>query len=329
MAYQAGDTILDNEYNGGIGSEGTSAYASQAAVDAASPAAGALYGVGYGDRGYGQTTYTLIPVTAGSVIRGWQWSDFRNALQVVRDHQTNTTDALLPPANLFDIGDTIQAHESDPPTNDTYDFGTVLAAADSNRFTVHATHASQLSVLGTTSNTRGSVWSTSIDCEATFAFGSEDSARYFFNSGGEIRLDLSHPGGNQQDSDWNALLGTRVGQVRFGYTATSSTGTSGLSSTIGYYDLTDAYQLIINGTNIGGGLYYTANDCLIYAHRVSFAGVNGGNGTGVKVRILLQDQHTNPNFDQVSAGTKVDFRVLKATFLSGIVTPTVTVNNSF
>jgi hypothetical protein len=112
------------------------------------------------------------------------------------------------------------------------------------------------------------------------------------------------------------------------HTATSSTGSSGLSSTIGYYDLTGSNQTIIDGTNIGTGAY-TANDVLIQAQRLSFAGVNGGNGAGVRVTITLTDQHTNAFFDTVSSGTSASFSVLKATFLSGIVTPTGTVTNAF
>jgi len=112
------------------------------------------------------------------------------------------------------------------------------------------------------------------------------------------------------------------------HTATSSTGSSALSSGIGYYDLTDAYQTIIDGTNIGTGAY-TSNDVLIEAHRLSQSGVNGGNGTGVRVRITLTDQHANAFFDTVSSGTNASFSVLKATFLAGIVTPSGTITDPF
>ena len=139
---------------------------------------------------------------------------------------------------------------------------------------------------------------------------------------------MSHPGGSPQDNDWSSSLGTRLGQVRMGHTSTSSTGTSALSSSLGYYDLTGSNQTIINGANIGTGAY-TTNDVLIQAQRQNFFGVNGGNGGTVRITITLTDQHANAFFDNVSAGTNASFSVLKATFLSGIVTPAGSIINGF
>ncbi len=331
MAYIVANDILDNEINGFIGAGGTAAYASQVAVDAASPCVGAVYGVGFGNRGYGQSGITLTPVVPGQLIAETEWKAMRNALAVIREHQTGGVPAAVPPTTVLDTGDVIQAHESSPPTNDAYDFNSEISSGDSSRFVADPAKVGTFSTTGTSSNTRGSAWGSgtgSIDLIFDISYGSEDAARYFFNSGGQIRIDLSHPAGTPQDNDWSASLGTRLGQVRFDYTGTTSTGTSGLSSGIGFYDLTGAYQTIINGANIGTGAY-TTNDVLIEAHRLSFGGVNGGNGTGVRIRITLTDQHTNAFFDTVSAGTAASFSVLKATFLSGIVTPSGSVTNAF
>lgn len=331
MAYEIANDILDTEINGFIGASGTSAYASQVAVDAAAPAVGAVYGVGYGDRGYGQTTFTLAAVTPGDTISSAQWTDMRDALDVCSEHQAGTASATIPPTTVLDAGDLIQAHEADPPTSDPFDFNSNISTIDTSRFVVDATKSGSFVTAGTSSNTRGSAWGSgagSIDCEFDFAFSSEDEARYFFNSGGQMRIDLSHPAGTPQDNDWSASLGTRLGQVRMTYTATTSTGTSALSSALGFYDLTGAYQTIIDGTDIGTGLYST-NDVLIEARVLSVVGTNGGNGTTVRVRITLTDQHANAFFDSVSAGTSASFSVLKATFLSGIITPAGSVFNAF
>jgi len=331
MAYVLGDDILDTEYNDFIGASGTAAYASQVAVDAAAPCVGAIYGVGYGDRGYGQTTITLTAITAGTVISSAQWTDMRDALAVCSESQDGSPDSLIPPATELEAGDLIQAHESDAPTSDTYDFNSVISDIDTNRFVLDATKDGTFSTITTSSDTRTSSWGSgtgSIDCQFNYDFGSEDDARYFFNSGGEIRIDLSHPTGSSQDNNWNTALGTALGQVRMGYTATTSTGTSALSSSVGFYDLTDSFQTILDGTNIGTGAY-SANDVLIEARRLNFSGVNGGNGDGVRVRITLTDQHTNAFSDTVSSGTAASFTVLKATFLSGIITPTGSLTDTF
>jgi len=335
MAYEVGNNILDNEYNDFIGVSGTSAFASQGAVDAAAPCVGAIYGVGYGNRGYGQAGVTLTPVTTSTVISSAQWTDMSAALEVCSESQTGIVggSVLIPPSTETQVADTIVAHESSPPSSNAYDYNSVIASIDTNRFVLDSAKDGTAVTTGVSSSTRGSTWGGgvgSINCIFDFGFGTEDAARYFFNSGGQLRIDLSHPGGSAQDNDWSASLGTRLGQVRMDYTATSSTGTSALSSSIGFYDLTGSYQTIINGANIGTGVY-TTNDVLIEAHRLTFAGVNGGNGVGVRVRITLTDSHVGgvAPVDSVSAGTNASFAVLKATFLTGIVTPSGTVTNPF
>ena len=182
-----------------------------------------------------------------------------------------------------------------------------------------------LSVNGTTSNTRGSSWggpgNASIDMEVDYDFGSRNDARIFFDTGNELRLDLFQPTGTAQDNDWNASLVTRLGQVQMGETSTTSTGTSGLSSSVGHIDLTQSYQTIIDGTNIGTGTY-TTNDVLIEAR------LNAAEDT-VEVRVTLTDEHTNAFFDTVGGGAMATFTVLKASTPNGLVTPTCTVTNAF
>ena len=331
MTYEIDEIILATHYNGFTGASGTAAYASQVAVDAAAPAVGAVYGVGYGDRGYGQTGFTLAAVSVGQDIDSDEWTDMRNALDVCSEHQNGIASGLIPPVNELEPTDVIQAHESSGPTFNAFDFDSVIADIETNRFVVDSAKDGTFVTTGASSTTRGSSWgsgSGSINCIFDFGFGSEDAARFFFNSGGQIRIDMTHPAGTPQDNDWRSSLITRLGQVQMTHTATSSTGSSSLTSGIGYYDLTDAYQTIIDGTNIGTGAY-TSNDVLIEAHRLSQSGVNGGNGVGVRVRITLTDQHANAFFDTVSSGTNASFSVLKATFLVGIVTPSGTITDPF
>ena len=206
--------------------------------------------------------------------------------------------------------------------------GTIVRVESGGRVslnTVPAASFSAISVNGTTSNTRVGSWGApgipSIDMEVEYDFGTVDDAKIFFDTDNQLRLDLSQPTGTTQDNDWNAALGTRLGQVQMIAESTSSTGSSGLSTTIGYVDLTSTYQTIIDGTNIGSGTY-AANDVLIEAQILS-------GGSIVKLRVTLTDQHTNAFFDSVGGGALASFTVLKASIPKGIVTPTNTVTNSF
>jgi hypothetical protein len=186
--------------------------------------------------------------------------------------------------------------------------------------TVPPASFSAIVVNGTTSDTRVGTWSTSIDNTTNFDFVSIQDAKIFFDIGCELRIDLSHPTGSSQDNDWSTALGTRLGQIQFKNNGTDTTGTSSLTTTIGYTDLTSVYQLIVDGTNIGAGAY-TTNDVLVNAR-------TSDNGKTVIIRVTLQDQYTGSP-DSVAAGTAANFTVLRAAVPSGIVTPTGTVANTF
>ena len=67
MTYSNGLTIQAADYNSLAGATGTAASSGVAAQNRA----GYLWGVGYGDRGYGQTIPALSPVSASNVDQGW------------------------------------------------------------------------------------------------------------------------------------------------------------------------------------------------------------------------------------------------------------------
>ena len=177
---------------------------------------------------------------------------------------------------------------------------------------------------GVTTDTRSSSWggggSGSIDNIYNLDFNSAEELAVFFNTGGEVRLDLSHPTGTAQDNDWNASLGTRLGQVQFDIDGVATTGTSGFSSGVGFNDLTTEFQTILDATDIGTGAYST-NDVLIEARLV-------GDDT-VQIRVTLTDQHTNAFFDTVASGTQSVYSVLKMTAPNVAVTPTGSYTNTF
>lgn len=89
-----------------------------------------------------------------------------------------------------------------------------------NQYTVAGTQ-SYTTNKGTGSTTwpglYGSSWSTSIKCTVTVSFSNATQARYFFNSGGEIRLLASQTGGSgiPQNTSWRSLLSS-AGSRSFG-----------------------------------------------------------------------------------------------------------------
>jgi hypothetical protein len=90
--------------------------------------------------------------------------------------------------------------------------------------------------------TYGSTWRTKISATVTAVWSSATAARYFFNTGGEIRFSTSRVGGtsNAQGNSWTNLLSS-VGIAEFGG-AIPNQGTTP-SNGLNYYRLTNNYQV--------------------------------------------------------------------------------------
>ena len=80
MAYQTGDSILDDHYNG-------------FADDNSPNNINKILGTGNGNYGYGQTN-TISTVSAGDTVAASQWNTLLNRMIAIGDHQgTNMTTA--------------------------------------------------------------------------------------------------------------------------------------------------------------------------------------------------------------------------------------------
>ena len=99
MAYTAGDTILDDEYNTFVtGSASGTATHTVANVNS-------VWGSGSADKGYGQTS-TISAVSAGTTITATQWNDFLGRIETLGSHQgTTVTDY-----SALTTGDTVEAY---------------------------------------------------------------------------------------------------------------------------------------------------------------------------------------------------------------------------
>ena len=243
-------------------------------------------------------------------------------------NQQGTNVSTLPPSSAFDVGEPIIAEEQAAPSSRPYEMAANITAIDTNRLTA------SVSALSVTTNvwsiTRATAWTGGITGVVSATFASENAARYYFNSGGQIRLHGSQPTGTPEDDKWNDHLVNGMGLVKFAAHATTNTGTSPGGTSIGYYGLTNSYQTIFTSTYSGGGsYYYSGNRIIISAKRLNYVGLNGGNGNGVQFQIQLLD--TAPYYSvTVDAGTNFKFDNVKATtYLSGIGSPTYVTVSGF
>lgn len=327
MTYAKGSNILAADYNNFTGGQNpTVAFASS--IAATQKAAG-LFGVGYGDRGYGQTGFSSPLKNSGDSITAADWSALRSMIGACANHQ-GTSVTLLPPA-VF-AGQSIVAHEQDAPSLNAYDYQNMLANIDTNRFNTNS-GASMTLTANALTITRGSAWGGSpsgLYCNAIYNFSTADQARYFFNSGGELRITLSQSTQTTSQSiNWGTVF-SGIGTIAIKANTTTRSGTLGTPQSSGYYQQTlSSYVTVFDGTNIGTGAY-SANDVGVYTYGLDSPGANGDKGYRVMVQINLVDQHTNAFSDSVEAGTTATFGFLRASSpLSGIVTPTVTQNTAW
>jgi hypothetical protein len=238
MTYTQGGLIQATDYNG------FASTTSGANVNG-------IWGVGATDKGYGQST-TLPTVSAATVVTASQWSALNSRITSMANHtNTSITSRTNPVAgNPIAI---LSALNTDL-TNITNNRGNAAGSGT----TSNTWSGSTSKVTGTGS--LGSAWT--ITWTHTVDFGTAAQARYFWNAGGLIRIDMSKTStGTDTDPDWNAFIAT-VGTFYFSgrvngttntiggtpYTGFTRSGGSGTPSpnltTTGWYTLTPGASAI-------------------------------------------------------------------------------------
>lgn len=278
-----------------------------------------LLGKGVGDIGYGQNV-NVFQNLVGRELTPEAFPVYRQYLQIAKNHQigdsTVIDDTTLPEVLSGDVVEGIKFDQydsySDQLFNNHLNFNNNSMTLYPNIFNV----------------IRNYWWGPreTIYCDVDVLWGNEDKARYFFNSGGDIRLTPSQPNWSWLQKKvwgvnwwqtfivsyrsggywWNIGL-PLVGTTRFAAHTTTSNGSVGTPSTnVGFYELTDNFQVILNAkdyynpyANIPG--YSDIDDFYIYAMKVA---------NGVRFRVSF----TEENRDQkVDPSTRVDFSLFKAT----------------
>ena len=278
MTYSPGQLILADDFTAFRGSIAPSSpYPSL--VNAANKVA-ALVGVGYGNRGYGQTSTPLTGVSVGDVVTASTWNSLFSAMGLINTH---TGSALTLPANVL-AGNAIQALNG---SSGRPDLSTLITTLDSNR----ALYAiGQMALTSQLSSARTSSWTTQVTHEFTVTFPTEDGARYFFNTGGQVYAAASRTGGTSSAIN-NAMtvMLSNMGTIKVGSSATTYTGTGGTVYPIGYYGLTGSYQTLFVHT---GGSYsysygYSNISYTLRARAENVLGVNGANGSRIRFQAVF------------------------------------------
>ena len=233
-----------------------------------------IIGNGTATSGYGQTVQSVDKV-AHEKISQTDWDLLRFDIVNARTHQ----DGVAPTITEINEGQLLSF------TNNTQYSGLITTAV-LNRFNIGS---GRFLTESATSSTRSTQWNTLVICEVTATFANANLCRWFFNSGGQVRIQSSRTGGaaTAQNSDWSSLLSS-AGLQAFG----SQTPTAGFSPMNGqnFYRLTNSYQ---NFYSLSSSAPYSANTYYLDA-KCDVADNSGGTATTVYIRVRFVDNYTDP-----------------------------------
>ena len=277
MAYQAGDPILDDEYNNFVSS----------AVDPYGY--NHFAGTGSGEYGLGQSP--ISTVSAGNTINASDWNSLFTGMDNIANH-TNTSIT----STSVTAGDTIAIKAA--LISDLASLAAQVALGSPN--------ATALSTNAVGTSTNSATWNSSSTIERSVTFADADKMRHFFNAGGKIRIDPSCVTGidGSKDDVFNDLTVTATGNLDIGAHASTRSGsgetltTNGLG--LGFHDLTTSYQTILKLTSDNSG--YTSNT-IEYQAKLNAA---VGTATVITIKMIAtdpadDDTYTSPNTSGVPA----------------------------
>lgn len=243
-----------------------------------------VLGTGAGNSGYGQPVRSAA-VSESDKVTINEWGNLYYDIVNCYVHQTGAAPGTPSSA----VENATITYRSTQPNYQYDDYANVIVA---NKFTV-AGSQSFTTAYGTTSRTwpgiYGSYWNSVISCTVTAQFTTAAAARYFFNSGGEIRFSssLSGSAANAQTISWTTLL-SGSGTKAFGGNK-PGTGTSPSDNT-NFYRLTNAYSVWTSSSGSGA---YTANVWRIQA-RCNVVNNSAGGATQIEFLVQWIDGYVDP-----------------------------------
>ena len=238
-----------------------------------------VLGTGSGNSGYGQPLNSTA-VALGTRVTINEYANLRFDIINAWVHQAGSAPSTVTVLE----GGTIRFSAVDAPVT-TYD-----ALADTliaNRFSVGAGQSAVAIPASsprsrTWTGTGGDIWNASISCTIDVQWPSANAARFFFNSGGQIRITSSRSGGSSttQNTQWTSILSS-AGTQSFGGNAPATN----------WYTLTNSFQTYYT---LAGSSPYGSNSYNLLARVTDTA--NNSSGAAANSQFLVQfvDNYVDP-----------------------------------
>jgi hypothetical protein len=248
-----------------------------------------VLGTGSGNSGYGQPLNSTA-VSLGTRVTINEYANLRFDIINAWVHQTGSAPTTVTVA----VGNTVRFSAVDAPVT-TYD-----ALADTliaNKFNVGAGQ-SAVAIPASSPRSRtwtgvgSDVWNASISCTIDVQWPSANAARFFFNSGGQIRITSSRSGGSlgtTQNTEWTNILSS-AGTQSFGGN-NPGTGISPMNGQ-NWYRLTNSFQQYYT---LAGSSPYGSNSYNLLARVTDTADNSGGAAANSQFLVQFVDNYVDPD----------------------------------
>jgi hypothetical protein len=265
-------------------------------------AVAALLGIGYGSRGYGYTGLTIPVPTSNTIVQATQWNALRAGINLLNEQ--NGVPVSIE-SNVTAGSSTINAYDG---SNGRLSLPTIIQHLDTNRLYSNP-EVMTLSIVLTSQRTTTWNYATNLYHEFTVNFGTEDAARYFFNTGGAIYISANRTSGpnNLMNVAVTQML-NEMGTIIFSATGVTYTGNNGNLFSVGFYNLTQNFEEIFSHYGDQSSQYSNIS-YILTVRTENVARVNGGNGSQLRFQAIFrlanytQDQSPYQSFAPSVTGT--------------------------
>jgi len=258
-----------------------------------------VWATGSGGAGYGQSAEANVAI--GDTVTAAKWANLITKTANSATHQSSSITTVTAPAS----GNTIQYN----------------ANVVTNLQTIYTNRLNAGTQGSTTANSiaYGSTWSTALTFTHTVTFANGDAARYFFNSGGQLKLTCSHANSTAGINLLFNNLASNVGTVvmsapisgavtisSVSYNGITKIGGGGSTPTIstnsGYYSMTISNVNVFTQTASTGPSGYLSTFIRVIAKSNGTQGSNGDAGSVVTLSTVWDEV---PNGLTVGTGSTV------------------------
>ncbi len=252
-----------------------------------------VLGTGTGNTGYGQTSLvTSSTVSESNRVSISEWNKLKADITTCWNHLYNTNPASITEAV---VNQTVRSNSTNSPYSQYQTFANDIT---NNRFTTPPNNIVTAKGSGSQAwpGIFGQYWKSSLQCVVTVSWPTANDARYFFNSGGEIRFSSSRTGGTTsggagtiaaQNTEWSNFLTNTVQTRAFGGNK-PVTGTGSLTGT-NFYRLANTYTNPWYTATAGGA--YSLSTFKIWARAVDIANNSSGGATTIEFLVEWIDDH--------------------------------------